>query len=55
MQVCLFCKVSVCENATLPNKKTDRKLKKKKHLYKNKKKKKDSDTDGLTSVTFTEI
>ena len=47
MQVCLFCKVSVCENATLPNKKTDRKRKKKK--------KKDSDTDGLTSVTFTEI
>ena len=43
MQVCLFCKVSVCENATLPNKKTDRK------------RKKDSDTDGLTSVTFTEI
>ena len=46
MQVCLFCKVSVCENATLPNKKTDRNIKKKK---------KDSDTDGLTSVTFTEI
>ena len=46
MQVCLFCKVSVCENATLPNKKTEKKKKKKK---------KDSDTDGLTSVTFTEI
>ena len=46
MQVCLFCKVSVCENATLPNKKTDRKRKKKK---------KDSDTEGLTSVTFTEL
>ena len=40
MQVC---QVSVCENATLPNKKTDRKKKKK------------TDTDGLTSVTFMKI